>query len=943
MTTKFKNYLFVTLTWTALASPRCVKAQPSSFLLQNEILSARFDTRGLQAIDDQGLHRTVRLIEAEFSITLDGREIRSRGLKPPKVQQKSASLSYTFESAPYRIQVIYELKPGWHFVSKRLVISTDGSKQSFRVNRVQVLGGNLAEPIADVYVPQSPWIRAGTSVKDYGVFFRLQDRTGIFMLIQNPFLSVSRNGQAFGISYSPEMDWKTGDGRFESDRGCIGTYRLTGEMVPVEMVLEWNWRARGAEGNEATEDQAEIAAFMDCVRAFVLPHPERTVKINVGWTENDYQIDASTEQGREEYRRIIDRAAELGCEHLLYAPSNTSLALTQNDTDSWHWEHVLWLGLGQKIRRGEWDPVASPIPPSVSEMLDYARTKHVKLVAYVYPVLPFSQNPSWLVGKDKDAANLGFRSLQDWLIKNLLNFYRRTGIGGYAFDYTFLNLPGTSEYEQWWGWRRVMESLRRAEPDMVIDGRQAYQLYGPWIWLAGSYPHPTSTDEQPESFKPFPDLHFDRVSADRERYTAYRYRIRDYSPPELMPGYITHQTPRNDDAGKLVSEPFRRRDWDYLGWRYSLISSIAVGGLNNVVDMIPARDPEEFKNFSQEEIAFFRRWLQWTDQNRKYLLNTRFIIGQPAVGRVDGTSALVDDRGTIFLFNPNGGELTAEFNLDQSIGLSGKGEFVLTEVYPHEGRRVGKPGAGRWTYGDRVSLSMAGASALALKVDPAEPSLSEPQVFNVMGSANWSAGILSLTGVRGEIGTTTDALVLLPDGQKTEGATVNGQRFHFHQSENRVTIPIRFEGEQFSAMQQVGSFDPRFAGGTFTSHFSIPGRIFEQLRARGKAWPIPWTEDDLKTTWLAPQRLLLFVQIAEPDDQMNVNLRLDGKPVDLKKAYASVRPHPPSFVGFYADVSELEAGRDYQVQLDLPALRLGQFQGLFFENVEPEYTDHVKQ
>ncbi len=55
---------------------------------------------------------------------------------------------------------------------------------------------------------------------------------------------------------------------------------------------------------------------------------------------------------------------------------------------------------------------------------------------------------------------------------------------------------------------------------IVIDGRQTYQLYGPWSWLAGSYPHPTGNDEQPESFKPYPDLHFDRVSADRARFVG---------------------------------------------------------------------------------------------------------------------------------------------------------------------------------------------------------------------------------------------------------------------------------------------------------------------------------------------------------------------------------------------------------------------------------------
>ena len=42
---------------------------------------------------------------------------------------------------------------------------------------------------------------------------------------------------------------------------------------------------------------------------------------------------------------------------------------------------------------------------------------------------------------------------------------------------------------------------------------------------------------------------------------------------------------------------FAFRDWDYLGWKYSLISSIAVGGLNNVINMIPARDPNGVPKF----------------------------------------------------------------------------------------------------------------------------------------------------------------------------------------------------------------------------------------------------------------------------------------------------------------------------------------------------------
>ena len=39
--------------------------------------------------------------------------------------------------------------------------------------------------------------------------------------------------------------------------------------------------------------------------------------------------------------------------------------------------------------------------------------------------------------------------------------------------------------------------------------------------------------------------------------------------------------------------------------------------------------------------------------NKELLRHTRTILGQPALGKVDGTAAIVGDRGFVFLFNPN--------------------------------------------------------------------------------------------------------------------------------------------------------------------------------------------------------------------------------------------------------------------------------------------------
>ena len=181
-----------------------------------------------------------------------------------------------------------------------------------------------------------------------------------------------------------------------------------------------------------------------------------------------------------------------------------------------------------------------------------------------------------------------------------------------------------------------------------------------------------------------------------------------------------------------------------------------------------------------------------------------------------------------------------------------------------------------------------------------------------------------------------------PGGEKVNEVRVNDLSVRFSQSGNLITIPLHFQGAPFGQMQQVGIFDPTFSGGTFRGQFSVPGRVFDLLKKRQKEWPIPWTKDDFETTWLAPERLLLFVQIAEPKVQMQAQLKLDGETVELRRAYSSVRSHSASFVGFYADVSSREPDHHYQVELDLPRLRPGQFQGLFFENVESEYTDRIE-
>ena len=908
-------------------------------------MRAEFGPRGLErVVAVQGGDAQTFTLDA-FRLSIDGRTYDAAELSAPVRRATGDSVTYVWTAGPLHISATYELRRDWKFVSKRLSVAS--ASATFHVDSVTVWRETLRDAPASVYVPRSTHTNLGTA--DYGAALRFAGERGMLAVVQNPFLHVEHNGGAFSISYAADMDWQSSYGAFESDRGLLGVYRLTEHRLADRMRPEW---ALDSVAVEPGVDDAERDAFTGMVRAFLIDPPVKPINVFVGWTANDYQIDVATDSGRAEYKRVMNRAAEMGAQYVLYAPSNSALSRRDSSVDDWSWEHVLWLGLGQRIRKNTWDIASSPIPPSVSEMLAYAKSKDLKLLAYVYPVLPFVQDSSWLVASgSRHFASLGVRAWQDWLIKALVTFHDRTGIGGYSFDHTFLSYAGTSRYAQWYGWRRVMETIKRERPDLVIDGRQAYQNYGPWSWLAGSYPHPTSTDEQPESFVPFPDLHFDRVSADRERYTAYKYKNYEFAPSEIVPGYITHQTSRSDATGDMpfvrtYSGPqlarFRARDWDYLGWRYSLISSIAIAGWNNVMDMIPARDSAEYADFALDDAAWFWHWLAWTSAHRELLRHTRTIIGQPAIGRVDGTAAMMDDSGFVFLFNPNGRRMNAEFTLDSEIGLSAGSRYVLRELYPRDGMLVGKPDASAWSRGDRVSVAMDGASAMVLAVQPAPEIVEAPELFGAPGTAAMRGDTLALRNVRGEMGMVARLSVAIPEHVSVHAATVNGTAVPIaHTPSGLVNVDVRFASAEFHQLQQVGRYDSANVGGVVRGTFTIPQRVFDQLAARQRTWPIPWTSEDYETTWLAPQRLLLFVQIAEPDDRWEAHLKIDGREVELRKAYSAVRAARRTFVGFYADVSLLAADRQHSVTLELPPLRPGQFQGLFFENVVPEYTDQI--
>lgn len=199
--------------------------------------------------------------------------------------------------------------------------------------------------------------------------------------------------------------------------------------------------------------------------------------------------------GQTEYHRIIDRNSQFGVTHIVYEPRNTLRASRFNSTDGWGWEASLWFSMGQQvhfilmarslrvvqIRTGEWAPGRDPVPQEIKDMVAYAASKNVKLMAYVYPCLAFQAIPSALIGENANLANEAYR---DYMLETLSTFMSVTGAGGFAWDHNIYAGPQTLQYAQWRAWMYILGTLRQRFPDMVMDHRQTAHLWGPWYQLA---------------------------------------------------------------------------------------------------------------------------------------------------------------------------------------------------------------------------------------------------------------------------------------------------------------------------------------------------------------------------------------------------------------------------------------------------------------------------
>lgn len=393
---------------------------------------------GLSELTSSNLSGPFTVVGDSIGLQLDGGSVLApgAGLTFNSANHTATNVSFTWlVTGGGVLTAVYTLEPGWPALSKRLHLSMPAQSTVRQVDLLGQLGLNVT------CASSAPW------ATDYGeaealnraaAFHRCSTKDGLMISVANPF------GQLKSAAVGTQISAGYGEvgvsaSAFVSDHVLFAPYTWSADGGWIRP------QTLGGVDHSATPpamlNTAERDAFVATVESQLLRSPDdglRTVKVNVAWDENDYQIDIATAEGRAEYKRIIDRNAELNVSHIVFAREHRARcrlsyhqsrlinalapafyqrlnALFRRSTAAnsdlqngdffdgdgnsrmdTGWEEVLWWGFGVGVRNGTWSSrsdgiksskIKADVPASLMEILDYARQKSVKLMPYVYPVI----------------------------------------------------------------------------------------------------------------------------------------------------------------------------------------------------------------------------------------------------------------------------------------------------------------------------------------------------------------------------------------------------------------------------------------------------------------------------------------------------------------------------------------------------------------------------
>ena len=566
---------------------------------------------------------------------------------------------------------------------------------------------------------------------------------GIFTGVENPFFSVDLSEQRVALSFDPALILKTGEG-YVSEPQFVGVYKHSGVMIEDSgREFRYNANGSGYKPLDRNENRAMRAFALD----YLAPAQQRFLHINYQFFHPLPQM-PRTEKDKDYFFKTIASFAEVQGDMIIFKPL---YPYSKPDAD-----------------RDYWNVIPEDPQEAAHQICDYAQSRGISCGFYMGCAahggegnaagLNFRPDqPHW---KKSDAAGrrapdncLACDDFYEWWFTVQNNTIRKYKLSNWSWDPSLGS--GMNCYDEshghfadqggYKGWRRCMELMARlkaANPGLFIQGFYGTKNFGLW-GLKNVDQHEVYNEQSIIVSTRHNQISDDRQNADGLRFQntwSMRFRF----TPAVTGHALTHR------VSEGVFDPDLVKAWDYYGWQYSVMSSLAVSG-----SIMPTILPYE-TDLVPGYVAFYRKWLQWARENFDSVNRTEPFGEQVQPGAVDGYARIKEDHGFLFLFNGNPRPTQITFEVGDEINLQVKGHYQLAELYPSPRPKRVLDDLGRSVFplGERASLTVPANSCYLLELSRAAAS-GDPVLFGAAGEVVLVDGSMEITAVRGKPGETT--------------------------------------------------------------------------------------------------------------------------------------------------------------------------------------------
>jgi hypothetical protein len=836
-------------------------------------------------------------------------------------------------------------------ISADLVYTLTGNNGFFRralsvSNAAPLRLKNLVFGATTFSTPARETVHYVTFIAAPTVEFIRYDKGGLFTGIENPYFKADLSEQGVALSFEPALILKAGEG-YTSEPQFMGVYKKSGVTVE-DSGRDFRYNSNGS--GYKPIDRNEIRAMRAFALDYLSPVQKTFLNINYQFFHPLPQM-PRTEKDKDYFTKTIDAFAGIDGDMIIFKPLHP---YTKPDAN-----------------KPFWDVVPDDPNHAARQVADYATGKGVSYGFYMGCAAHGNEGnaaglnfrpdkPEW---KKSDAAGrrapdncLACDEFYEWWFtvqNNTIQKYNLSnwswdpslGSGMNCHDEAHGHIADKGGYK---GWRRCIELMARlkaAKPGLFIQGFYGTKNFGLW-----GLKHVDQHEVYNEQTIIVSTRH-NQISDDRQNADGLRFQNNWSMRFRFTPAVIGHALVHRISEGGF--DPELTKAWDYYGWKYSVMSSMAVAG--SVMPTILPYDTELVPGY----VEFYKKWLRWAKENFEYAKYTEPFGEQVQPGAIDGYARIKGNHGFVFLFNGNPRPSVITFEVGDEINLQEKGDYQFAELYPAEKENLVLDSNGRSVFalGEKASITVPANGCYLLELKRVAKQR-KPVLVGAAGEVALADGRMAITGVAGKPGETARIRVRVAEPDAVKSVTVNGIEQKFARTEREICLELQFVGEKYvrelDAWTQADGqrFDfPYHAAQpelTLTTRFTLnadvrqllekarPGN-FAEMDARIAAWQMPESRRNPSYSYHnficeRPAQLWLIIPFLTPT---GVEVTLNGEKID------KLRWDDPSSSAFADLTDRVKYGEENSITLFIKGMAPNRFMGPFLLYPEEAATDRV--